>query len=126
MNTNDKKTVKAMYNKLYRITESSRDFEELTALTTKEEREHRKMGMRFTDGSCRYNAPLGLTGEYFAAKAVIDGLTANYTAADFLSIRQSCLMGAGIAHKYAARIRSEITAEEIDAFESLDYVEMIK
>lgn len=125
MNTNEKKTISKLYGKLHRLTESSDDFNRLTDICTKEEREHRKFGARFTDGAARYNAPVGIIGEYFAVKYVIDGLTANYTAADFLSIRQSCLIGAGVAHKYAARIKTEITAEEIAEFENLDYSKMI-
>jgi len=126
MNAQEKKTIQKLYGKLYRTTASSRDFEDLTRLCTKEEREHRKFGACFTDGQARYNAPLGITGEYFATRAVLDGLTANYTAADFLSIRQSCLMGAGIAHKYADKIRAEITPDEMAEFAALDYVKMIE
>ena len=126
MNAKEKRTIKAMFAKLYRITESSSDFERLTELCTKEEREHRKMGARFTDGRAAYNAPLGVTGEYFAVKSVFDGMTANYTAADFLHIRQSCLIGAGIAHKYADRINAEVSTEERAQFLALDYVEFIK
>lgn len=125
MNAQEKKIVKAMYSKVYRITESSRDFEELTRLCTKEEREHRKMGMRFTDGRAVFNAPLGLIGEYFAVKAVIDGLTIKYTSDDFLHIKKSCFMGASIGNKYADRLKAEITPEEIAEFEKLDYVKLI-
>lgn len=126
MNAHEKKVIKSMFYKLYRITESSNNFEKLVALCTKEERDHRKFGKLFTDGSCQYNAPLGLTGEYFATKAVLDGLTTEYTAEDFLNVRESCFMGAGIAHKYADRIKSEISAEERAEFEALDYTNLIK
>jgi hypothetical protein len=126
MNAHEKKIIQGLYGKLHRITESSRYFEDLTRIATKEEREHRKMGARFTDGRAAYNAPLGITGEYFAVRAVLDGLTANYTAANYLYIRESSLMGAGIAHQYAARITAEVTPEEFAEFAALDYVKMIE
>lgn len=126
MNANEKKVIQKMYSRLYRITESSRDFETLTDMCKKEERDHRKFGAAFTNGRAAYNMPLGLTAEYFAVKEVLDGLIVNYTAADFLHIRHSCLIGAGIAHKYADRIKAEITAEELAEFAALDYVKMIE
>lgn len=126
MNAKEKRIIKKVFNQLYRITESSHDFENLVRMTTKEEREHRKCGARFTNGQASYNAPLGLTGEYFAVKEVLDGLTANYTAEHFLYIKQSALIRAGIAHKYADRIKAEIAPEDMAEFATLDYVEFIK
>lgn len=126
MNATEKRTIKKFYDRLYRLTESSRDFEKLTDICRKEEREHRRFGTAFTEGRARWNMPLGKTAEYFAVREVLDGLTDKYTAADFLHVRQSRLMGAGIADKFRAKIEAEFPEAERAEFAALDYCELIK
>lgn len=122
MNTKDKKMIESYFGRMHRITESSHEgAESLATIEAKEEREHR----RFM-GTGGYNAPIVRIAEYFAVKHILDGLTANYTARDFLGIRQSCLIGAGIADKFRTRIEAEFTPAEIAAFAELDYCELIK
>lgn len=127
MNTKEKNMIKSYFGRMHRITESSREnAEELAKINAKEERAHRKMGARFTDGKAAYNAPINVTAEYFTVKQIFDGLTITYTAADYGHIRPSCLFAAGIAHYFRAKITAEFTPAEIAAFAELDYCELIK
>ena len=127
MNATEKRMIDSYYSRMHRITESSREnAEELSRMNAKEERQHRKFGKSFTDGTARYNMPIGKTADYFTVKQIFDGLTATYTAADYGHIRPSCLFAAGIAHYFRAKITAEFTPAEIEAFLNLDYCELIK
>jgi|DEB0MinimDraft_10_1074344.scaffolds.fasta_scaffold16075_2 hypothetical protein len=98
------------------------------------ERYHERHHREWTDyGPGRFGPPRdwgGLTlrhaAKYFAARHIIEGLKADYSAADSLFLKDTVFRAFAIAQNYKEKIELALADLPVDEFMALDYSELVQ
>jgi len=93
------------------------------------ERNYEKMHRNFCSGrEYPASAPMSLTAKYLAVRCILAPLFDDpdrYSVEDILDIKESIIWGQALANKYRDQLLKSFKGFDLEAFNKLDYVEMV-
>lgn len=90
------KELERLFFDVQRLCEQHREWDELLAVAERQEREHRAMGRRFTDGRASYSQPVSVAVKYFACKCVLEVMAVPTSWKAFTAIREDYRLGQAV------------------------------
>lgn len=94
---------------------------ELLSVIEEQERVHRRMGARFTDGKAKYAGNVAVAVKYFACKAILEPLPLPETWAAFNTWRRDYQIGQGLRERAGDLSHLELIWSDL----AIDYAEDI-
>ena len=129
-NTKQKKLIEDSFWTVYQMCGSRHDIDRAMNYIEDEEKQHRKMGHVFTDGTCRYNISVPLTVKYFLVKNLLDMTRKEKPfkpdAKEFLHVKTSCFAVWSLLHQHRTELRKVLRKIDREEFKKLDYCELVK
>lgn len=91
-----RRELESLFFDLQRLCAQHREWDEMLAVAERQEREHRAMGRRFTNGQASYSQPVSVAVKYFACKCVLEVMAVPTSWKAFTAIRRDYQLGQAV------------------------------
>lgn len=91
-----RRELESLFFDLQRFCGQFREWDDMLAVAERQEREHRAVGRRFTQGKASYSQPVSVAVKYFACKCVLEVMGVPTSWKGFAVIRSDYRLGQAV------------------------------